>query len=75
MKHSLLAVAALLVLALPCSRVRSQALLAAPMDPAVALQTLEKANEELLKRQEASLKELTELTATAREAKIFSKRG
>lgn len=62
-------------LALPCSGVRSQALLPPPGDPSVTLQTLIKANDELLKRQEASFNELVELTGAAREARIFSKRG
>lgn len=47
----------------------------APADPFVALQTLIKTNDDLLKRQEASLSDLVELTGTAHEARIFSKRG
>lgn len=62
-------------MALPCSQVRSQALLPAPTDPFATLQTLIKANEDLLKRQDASLSDLVELTGTAHEARVFSKRG
>lgn len=62
-------------MALPCSQVRSQALLAAPADPFATLQTLIKTNEDLLKRQEASLNDLVEMTGTAHESRIFSKRG
>ncbi len=75
MKTSLLLFVALSALALPCSQVRSQALMPAPADPFVALQTLIKTNDDLLKRQEASLSDLVELTGTAHEARIFSKRG
>ncbi len=53
---------------------RSQLALPAA-DPATALQALQQANTEMIKRQEATLKELEELTATAREVRIFSKRG
>lgn len=75
MKISLLFLAAFAAMALPCAQLRSQALLPAPADPVAALQALLKTNEELLKRQEASLAELVELTSTARDARIFSKRG
>lgn len=75
MKTSLLLFAALAAMALPCSQVRSQALLPAPTDPMVTLQALTKANDDLLKRQEASLAELVELTSSAHEARILSKRG
>ena len=75
MKASLLLFVAVAALALPCSQVRSQALPPAPTDPFAALQTLLKTNDDLLKRQEATLNDLVELTGTAHEARIFSKRG
>lgn len=75
MKTSLLLFAALAAMALPCAQVRSQALLPAPGDPLVTLQALIKANDDLLKRQETSFNDLVELTSSAREARIFSKRG
>ena len=66
-----LAFAALLPSAQP---LRSQ-LVAPPSDPAAVLQALQQANTDLIKRQDATLKEIEELTATAREVRIFSKRG
>ncbi len=63
-----------LAIFLPSSQVRSQ-LLAPPADPLVLLQAMETANDDLLKRQEATLKELTDTTTTAREIRIFSRRG
>ena len=64
----------LLVVALPSAQVRSQLALP-PVDPAAALETMHKNNEDLLKRQEATLKDLTDLTEAAREIRIYSKRG
>lgn len=46
-----------------------------PDDPIAALQVLQKANDDLLKRQDDSLKALTDLTATANEVRLFSRRG
>ena len=70
------AVTAALVFAtlLPSAQVRSQ-LAPPPSDPASVLQALQQANGELLKRQETTLKEIEELTVTAREVRIFAKRG
>jgi hypothetical protein len=66
--------ALLFALFLPSAQVRSQ-LAAPPSDPASVLQALQTANEAFLKRQEATLKEIDELNTTAREVRIFSKRG
>lgn len=63
-----------LALLLPSSQVRSQ-LAPAPADPLVLLQTMQKNNDDLLKRQETTLKDLTDLTEAARQVRIFSKRG
>ena len=46
-----------------------------PDDPLAALQVLQKANDDLLKRQDDSLKSLTELTNAANEIRVFSRRG
>jgi hypothetical protein len=70
----LVAAGLLLVVALPSSEVRSQLALP-PVDPLAALETMHKNNEDLLKRQEATLKDLTDLTEAAREIRIYSKRG
>lgn len=69
----LLAVAAL-VCTLPSARLNSQAV-ALPAEPLAALQALQTANDDLIKRQEATLKDLTDITADAREIRIFTKRG
>ena len=69
----LCAFCAVLTCGLPCAQLRSQAL--APSDPTTALQTLQTTNDELIKRQETTLKELTDMTTEAREIKVFSKRG
>ena len=68
--------AALVLAALltPSASVRSQ-LAPLPNDPGAALQTLQQANTDLIRRQEATLKEIDELTAQAREARIFARRG
>jgi hypothetical protein len=71
----LLIVAAALALLLPSSGLRSQLAPAPVGDPVQALQSLQKANEALLKRQADTLNELIDLTNTAREARILSKRG
>lgn len=63
--------AALLV---PPASVHSQ-LAPLPNDPGAVLQVLQQANADLLKRQEATLKELEELTNDAREARIFARRS
>ena len=66
--------ALVLAVGLPSSNVRSQ-LLAPATDPLIQIQTLGTANDDLLKRQEATLKELTDMTDTAREVRIYSRRG
>ena len=48
---------------------------AAPTDPLAAIQALQNANDDLLKRQDATLKDLTDMTDTANEVRIFSRRG
>ncbi len=69
---TLLAVA--LAFLLPAASSRSQ-LLPAPSDPMTELQALQTANDDLLKRQDATLKDLTEMTDQANEVRIFSRRG
>ena len=69
----LLAVA-VLVCTLPSARLNSQAV-PLPAEPLAALQTLQTANDDLIKRQEATLKDLSDITDDARELRIFSKRG
>ena len=64
----------ILAVTLPSSQVRSQ-LAIPPSDPLVLLQTMQTANDDLLKRQEATLKDLTEMTENAREIRIYSRRG
>ena len=66
--------AVVLVVGLPSGQSRSQ-LVTAVTDPVTELQNMQNANEDLLKRQDATLKDLTEMTDTANEARIFSKRG
>ncbi len=66
--------ASVFALLLPSAQVHSQ-LAPPPSDPASVLQALQQANDALLKRQEATLKEVEELTVTAREIRIFTKRG
>ena len=61
-------------LSLPATNSRSQLALP-PADPLAAIQALQTTNEDLLKRQEATLKDLTEMTDTANEVRIFSRRG
>ena len=63
-----------LALLLPSSQGRSQLALP-PADPLVLLQTMQKNNDDLLKRQETTLKDLADLTEAARQVRIFSKRG
>ena len=67
-------VAVLLALLLPSARTHSQ-IAPLPDDPLAALQVLEKANDDLLKRQDDSLKSLTELSNAANEIRVFSRRG
>ena len=64
---------AALALLLPAPHGQSQQPL--PADPLSAIQALSTANDDLIKRQEATLKDLSEMTDTAREARIFAKRG
>lgn len=66
-------VAAVLALLLPASRIKSQVV--APADPLAAIQALQTANDDLIKRQAATLKDLSDMTDTAREVRIFAKRG
>lgn len=68
----LIAAAALAVL-LPTRHIESQTV--APADPLAAIQALQTANDDLIKRQEATLKDLTDMTDTAREVRIFARRG
>ena len=70
---SLLLAAAVLALLLPAPRMHSQ--MAPPADPTAAIQAMQTANDDLIKRQESTLKDLTDMTDTAREIRIFSKRG
>ena len=58
----------------PSASVRSQ-LAPLPNDPGAILQSLQQTNADLIRRQEASLKELEDLTTQAREARIFARRG
>lgn len=71
---SLVAAGILLAIGLPASQVRSQLALP-PTDPLAALEAMHKNNEDLLKRQEATLKDLADVTEAAREIRIYSKRG
>ncbi len=63
-----------LAMMLPAARTHSQ-LAPLPDDPLAAMQTLQKANDDLLKRQDDTLKSLTEMTNTANEIRLFSRRG
>ena len=63
-----------LTLLLPASRSQSQ-LAPAPTDPLAQIQAMETANDDLLKRQDTTLKDLTEMTDTANEVRIFARRG
>lgn len=69
-----LCAAVLLASLLPSARVQSQ-MAPLPDDPLNALQTLRKTNDDLLKRQDDTLKTLTDLNATANEIRLFSHRG
>ena len=71
---SLAAALVLTALCTPSGSVRSQ-LAPLPNDPGAILQSLQQTNADLIRRQEASLKELEELTTQAREARIFARRG
>ena len=63
-----------LAVVLPSTRVHSQ--LAPPAgDPMADLQSMESANDDFIKRQEATLKDLTETTENANQLRIFAKRG
>ena len=64
----------LLALLLPSARTQSQ-IAPLPDDPLAAMQVLQKANDDLLKRQDDTLKSLTEMTNTANEIRLFSRRG
>jgi hypothetical protein len=70
----LLLVATGLGVALPSARVHSQ--LAPPTgDPLADLQTIETANDDLIKRQEATLKDLSDTTDDANQLRIYARRG
>ena len=69
----LLALALGLSVALPNPHIQSQ--LAPSVDPTTEMQALQTVNDDLIKRQEATLKDLTDMTATANEVRIFSKRN
>ncbi len=69
----LFCVVAALALLLPAPCLRSQ--LAVPTDPLATIQAMETANDDLLKRQDATLKDLSDMTDTAREVRILAKRG
>ena len=90
MKNKLFAVVSVLVVALMLATLRAQSpapVVAAPASAATAtnsasmqatmksLQALKEANEQILKKQEATLAALDELQKTADQIKIFSKRG
>ena len=62
-----------LALTLPAGRSHSQ--LAPVTDPLSELQAQGATNDDLLKRQDATLKDLTDLTDMAHEVRLFSKRG
>lgn len=71
-----------LALLLPSAQVHSQLPAPVPVqpaapvtDPVAALQQLLRTNEDLLKRQQNTLKDLTDMTTSAREARIFARRG
>ena len=61
-------------LSLPAASSHSQ-LAPAAVDPVTELQALQTANDDLLKRQDATLKDLTDMTDTANEIRIFSRRN
>ena len=63
-----------LALLLPATRSQSQ-LAPVPTDPLAELQALQAANDDLLKRQDATLKDLSDMTDTANEVRIFSRRN
>ena len=66
-------VAAAFAVLLPVSRIESQQV--APADPLAAIQALGTANDDLLKRLEATLKDLSDMTDTAREVRILARRS
>ena len=70
---STITVAAAFAVLLPASHIESQTVV--PADSLAAIQALQTANDDLLKRQEATLKDLSDMTDTAREVRIFAKRG
>ena len=75
LSHPLIYATVLLAMLLPSLRMRSQVVAPLPDDPLSALQVLQKSNDDLLKRQEDTLKALTDATAEANEVRIFSRRG
>ena len=72
--YPVLLAVALLVCTLPSARLNSQAM-PFPAEPLAALQALQTANDDLIKRQEATLKDLSDITDDAREIRIYTKRG
>ena len=65
--------AVVLAVFLPSGHTQSQ--LAPVTNPLAQIQALQTANEELLKRQDATLKDLSDMTTTANEVRILSRRG
>lgn len=63
-----------LAVVLPPGSTHSQ-LLQPAGNPMTELQSLQKTNDDIIKRQEATLKDLTDMTTTAHEVRIYSKRG
>lgn len=73
--RSLAILCAAAVIWLPCATLRSQ-LAPAPVGDALAdLQAVQKGNDELLKRQAATVEQLNQLIDAAKQARIMSKRG
>ena len=73
--RTLLSCAAILfAILLPSARLESQ-LAPLPDEPLAALDVLQKANDDLLKRQDDTLKALTDATSEANEIRIYSRRG
>ena len=70
---SVFTAAVALAVFLPVSRIESQ--MVPPADPLASIQALQTTNDDLIKRQEATLKDLSEMTDTAREVRILARRG
>jgi hypothetical protein len=70
----LILAAACVAVTLPTARVHSQ-LPTPSSDPMADLQAIENANEDFIKRQDTTLQDLTDITETANQLRIFTKRG